>query len=74
MKIEKIITISLQDEAETKEAIEFNKVYDYEYKIIADNLIKSDQVSLLVRNGYIVINSNSGIALLHKTQLKEKTK
>ena len=46
------IALSLQHEEDTQKAIEFNKQHNYEYKFIAQNLINTRDIILLLKNGY----------------------
>lgn len=55
----KYIQLSLQNEESTKQSIEYNKQHNYEYAFIADNLIKSDCVLLLIRANYEILKFNT---------------
>lgn len=46
------IELSLQDEKATEEAIKYNKVNNYKYKFIVNNMINTKCLLPLLRNGY----------------------
>ena len=57
VKVEKVITISLQlSDEKLEKIVEFNKQNNYEYILKYDehNLVDSENIIYLIRNGYIM--------------------
>ena len=79
VKVEKVITVSLQlGEDELEQIIEFNKQNNYEYIIKYDehNLVDSENIIYLIRQGYIMsvrggIGITDSLVFTHKYYPKD---
>lgn len=55
----KYIELSLQDLESTEKAIKFNKQHNYEYKFLAKNLINTESLIPLIREGYKITRADT---------------
>lgn len=69
--MQKLLVISIQGIDETSNAIEFNKLNNYEHRIVPENrLVSIEDIELLVRSGYeLKANIKYNIEFVHKSKL-----